>query len=176
MKTLFLALLVLLGASPCVAAETSWKEFSSAEGGFAALMPEEPTTTITRVFTRKGALDTHITSSSDLELNEYLVSWTEYPQDDIEQRATEENFRRMRDALVAYKKGKVLSETTFTLEGHPARALVFETDDDRVTRVRFYHVGKRIYQVMTVTKNGRKYAEDSERFLNSFRLLPGRVV
>jgi hypothetical protein len=176
MQTLFLALFCLLSALPGALPESTWREVSSKEGGFSALMPDEPKTNVIYTETRKGGLYTHTISASDEEWNEYLVSWTEYPKDSIEDRATEKTFNRMRDALVGFKEGKVLSDNALTLEGHPARAVTFETKDEQLTNVRFYFVENRLYQVMVHSRNGNKNAADAERFLNSFKLLPGKLI
>jgi hypothetical protein len=176
MQTLFLALFCLLSALPGAWPESSWREVSSKEGGFSALMPDEPKTNVIYTETRKGGLYTHTVSASDEEWNEYLVSWTVYPQDSIEAKATENTFRRMRDALVAFKEGKLLSDTPLTLEGHPARAFTFETKDGQLTSVRFYFVGRRIYEVMARMRNGTKNARDAERFQHSFKLLPDGLI
>jgi hypothetical protein len=111
-------------------------------------------------------------SSTDSELNEYLVSWTEYPEAGIEQRATDQTFLKMRDALVAHKRGRLLSELVLNQGDQPGREFKFATSEGRVVRVRFYFVKNRFYQVM-----GEATGQDTrpvEEFLSSFKLLPGR--
>ncbi len=103
-----------------------------------------------------------------------MVSWTEYGKEGIEHKATEETFNKLRDALVEFKGGKVLSESVISQEGHPAKAVTFSTSEGRVVNVRFYFVKTRFYQVMTETK--AKDSEAIERFFNSFKLLPGALV
>ena len=76
-------------------------------------------------------------------MNEYLVSWTEYPQDSIEPRATEERFNRIRDGLVGFKGGTALSDSAVLQSAHPAREVTFATSEGAVVRVRFYFVKNR---------------------------------
>lgn len=61
-------------------------------------MPAEPKTSLIATDTSEGKLLTHTVSSTDADLNEYMVSWAEYPHDSVEHRATEERFNRIRDA------------------------------------------------------------------------------
>lgn len=172
MQTLILALLILAGTLPNTQ-QAPWKEFSSAEGKFSAAMPDDPTTNAVATYTSKGRLLTHTVSSTDKELNQYLVSWTEYPEESIEQRATETKFDKIRDALVGHKGGKVLSESAVN-QGHPAREVTFSVPENRVIRVRFYFVRNRFYQVMAESKG--ENSEAVERFFNSFKLLPGTLL
>ena len=174
MPTLILALLTLVGTWPNTQQQPVWKEFSSAEGKFSAIMPPDIKTSVIATDTAEGRLLTHTVSATDSDLSEFLVSWTEYPQENIEQRATESRFIKMRDALVGYKGGRVLDESVVSREGHPARDITFSTSEGRVVRVRFYFVKNRLYQVMAETKE--KDTVVVERFINSFKLLPGTLV
>jgi hypothetical protein len=169
MQALFLTLLCFLSVWPHVAPESALKQFTSEEGSFSALMPGEPKTSV--VFTEKregGRLATHIVSASDEEMNEYLVSWTEYEAQSLEQKASNLTFDKMRDALIGFKEGKLLSEANVEIEGHPGRAFTFSVGGGQLARVRFYFVGNRSYQVMTETRGD---VSDADSFHNSFKLL-----
>ena len=148
----------------------SWKVYSSAEGLFAAEMPGELKTSIVVTDTPKSRLLTHIVSATDEELNEYMVSWTQYDRDSIEHRATEATFNRMRDALVAAKQGTIVNEPAITMRGHPARAVNFTHSNGRVVQARFYFVQNRIYQVVFESRSN-DYPAERERFFNSFNVL-----
>jgi len=173
MPTLILALLILVGTWPNTQ-QPAWKEFSSAEGKFSAIMPTDLKTSVIATDTAEGRLLTHTVSTTDSDLSEYSVSWTEYPRESLEQRMTESRFIKMRDALVGYKGGRVLNESVVSQEGHPARDITFSTSEGRVVRVRFYSLKNRLYQVMAEAKE--KDAVGVERFFNSFKLLPSTLV
>lgn len=173
MQTLVIAFLCLI-TMPGVKQETAWQQFSSAEGKFSAKMPSDPRISSLVTNTKEGNLLTHMVSSTDENLNEFMVSWTEYQNANFEQRGTEATFNKMRDALVRSNKGKVLSESVISAGGHPARALTFSTPDSRIVTVRFYFVRNRFYQVMVQTKP--ENTDSGERFLESFKLLPGTLV
>lgn len=137
-------------------------------------MPSDPTISARVTNTMRGNVLTHMVSSTDENLNEFMVSWTEYQNPDFEQRGTEATFNKVRDALVAANQGKVLSESVISAAGHPARAFKFSKSDGRIITVRFYFVGNRFYQVMAQTKG--ENTEFVERFFESFKLLPGTLV
>lgn len=175
MQSITLALLLLLSAWPDASQPRTWKEFTSAEGKFSALMPDEPTTSYIVTRTPKGAVQTYTVSATD-EGNSYSVSWTEYKQESVEHKATDKTFDRLRDALVGGKSGKVLSDAPISLEGHLARAVTFTTDDGHVVMARLYFIKNRFYQVMAERKEGTTDPEAAERFLNSFRVVKGSLV
>jgi hypothetical protein len=146
----------------------------SLDGRFEATLPNEPKTAKFAIETENGTLLTHLVSANDENLDEYLVSWTEYPEKSVEQRATEKTFNRMRDALIKQKGGKLLTETTASQEGYPARTINFSTAEGRFVRVTFCFVKNRSYQVLAETKenDSAKFA----RFFTSFKLLPAEVL
>jgi NADPH:quinone reductase-like Zn-dependent oxidoreductase len=137
-------------------------------------MPEEPKVSTIVTNTSKGSLFTHTVSSSDKDLNEFMVSWTEYREDTVEKKATEKTFDKIRDAILVTKGGKLLTESASQFDGRLGRTVTFETSDGRFVSVKFGFFKNRFYQVMAETK--RQNLSDCERFLNSFKLLPGTLV
>ena len=171
MKRLVLAAMCLVAIWANLQAQPAANEFTSKEGRFAALMPGVVGTSVMEIHTAKGTLLTHIVSSTDKDLNEYLVSWTDYHQNSLESRATETTFDKMRDALVGFKGGKVLSESRLSNSTYPAREVTFSTSEGRRVKVRFYFAGDRSYQVMV--ESGKEESAPVQKFFDSFRLLPG---
>lgn len=176
MRTLFLALALVSCAWTVASAQGAWREFSSDEGLFSALMPGEPQTTDFYTQTRKGVLRTRMTSALDDGLNEYSVSWTDYGPGAAERKARAETFDKIRDALLLAYDAKLLGESSGEFEGHASRAFAFSTADGRVIRARFFFAGDRFYQLTTQTRVGKGAAADGERFMNSFKLLPGVML
>src|SRR6185295_20212724 len=173
MQLLILAVLCFT-AMPDINQEPAWQRFSSVEGRFSARMPTEPRISTRTTPTSQGMVLTQMVSSSDENLNEFMVSWTEYKSSDFEQRGTDALFNRIRDALVGSQNGKVLSESAIDAGGHPARSLAFSTSDGRLTTVRFYFVQNRFYQVMAQTRPG--FSEMADRFFESFKLIQSARV
>src|SRR6266850_16454 len=131
MQPLIIAFLCLM-ATPGVQTEPAWQQFSSSEGRFSARMPSEPRISTRVTNTKEGILLTHMVSSTDDNLNEFMVSWTEYQNSNFEQRGTEPTFNKIRDALVASNQGKVLSESVISAGSHHARAIKFSTSAGRI--------------------------------------------
>ena len=175
MRALILAAVCALWAWPVGAAAQGWKEFSSAEGRFSALMPGDPQTGVVRTLTRGGVLNTYSVSSSEEDLSSYAVSWTDYRPETAERRATAETFDKIRDALLAASEGKLLGESSAPFEGNAARSFTYATPDGDVTKALVFFDGGRFYQVMAQTRGAQAGAESRERFLNSFRLLRSRL-
>lgn len=173
MQIFLLALLGFIGFWPSVQQPANWVEFTSLEGGFEAAMPTQPNTNLLAIQTSDGTLFTHIVSSNDHGVDEYLVSWTDYPEKNVEQRATEKTFGKMRDALIRHKEGKLLTDTAASKEGFPARTITFSTKDRFVT-VMFCFVKNRSYQLLVETKANDAQAVD--RFFGSFRFLPAEPL
>jgi hypothetical protein len=171
MQTLILASLLLVSSLPS-SQQDLWRDFSSNEGRFSARMPADPKTGIVTTHTAHGMLLTHTVSSTDNELNEYMVSWTEYPEKGLEQKSTDRTLQKMRDALVAFNGGRLLGELVLNQGDHQGKEFKFATSEGRVVRVRFYFVKNRLYQVMGEAKE--EDTKSVEEFLSSFKLLPGR--
>ena len=168
MHLLLVSLLSLTMLSPNTPQQTAWRDYTSAEGQFSAAMPDEPRTSLVVTETANGPLYTHTVGATDQNLNEYLVSWTSYDRS-VEFKATEKTFDNVRDALISSKGGKLVSESSLSMTGRPARAITFTDSDGRIVRARFYFIGRRFYQVMAESRS-KQNSEDSDRFFQSFKV------
>jgi hypothetical protein len=78
-----------------------------------------------------------------------------------------------RDAEVEAVKGKLLSERTVMLEGHPGRAFTVQIpgDDEIEVRYRMFIVGKRLCELVAITSaNAETSPATINRFFNSLKL------
>ena len=146
--------------------QPDWTSYSSAEGKFSVSFPEQPQSTSMFVETDRGNVLTHIVSANDKDLNEYMISWTDYDKD-IEYKGTEKTLDRMRDALIQVKNGKLVNESAIFLHGGPGRAFEFTDSDHRTVNVRFFFVGRRVYQVQAESRKSENLP-DATRFMKSF--------
>ena len=176
MLALILAALSVLGTLPTGQSQSSWNTFTSSEGRFSANMPGEVMTNTIITNTKEGRLLTHMTSPTDQNLNEFMVSWTEYPdQKSIEQRGNDRNFDRVRDAFARTRDLTVFQETSLTTSSYPGRTFSMKTSDGgRIVRMQVYFVKNRFYQINADTR--AVDSSDGEKFLNSFKLLPGTLI
>lgn len=177
MLALMLAAVCVLGNLPSPQTKTTWSSITSSEGRFSALMPDEIRSTNTlSTDTSEGRLLTHLVSTTDQNLNEYMVSWTEYPdQASIEKRGSDKTFNRIRDAYARVRGLTVFQEAALTSQGYPARTYSMKTSDGtRIISVQVYFVKNRFYQVSADTRAIDR--ADAEKFLDSFKLLSGTLI
>ena len=177
MLSLILAAVCVFGNLANPQTNTAWSPITSSEGRFSALMPDEIRSTNTLFTdTREGRLMTNLVSTTDQYLNEYLVSWTDYPdQASIEKRGSDKTFNRIRDAYARSRDLTVFQEASLTSQGYPARTYSMRTSDGkRIIRVQIYFVKNRFYQVSADTRVAD--STDGEKFLNSFKLLSGTLI
>jgi hypothetical protein len=176
MKLFLLALLCLFAAGAELPVDSAWKEFSSAEGRFAALMPGEPQTGVIHTATRRGLLHTYSVTSGNWgegERSSFSVNWTDYPPGSPAPTATQETFDKIRNALVNVEGGKLLDESSEAFAGRAAHAFTYKAGDGDVSKVVVFFDGARFYQLTAETRAGVSGTEARERFVNSFRLLGG---
>lgn len=166
---LFLAS-ILSGAALLIGVfgQTDWKPYSSSEGQFVVSLPDEPHTNTVVTVTNTGPLFTHIVTANDGDLNEYLVSWTDYHRN-VEEKATPRTFDRMRDALIRQREGKLTSESATTIAGRSGRAFAFTDKDGHTVSVKFSFVGNRSFEIMAESRSRANLA-DAEKFFASFKI------
>jgi hypothetical protein len=166
---LFLAS-ILSGAALLVGvfAQPDWKPYSSSEGQFVVSLPDEPRTSTIVTATGAGPLFTHIVSANDGDLNEYLVSWTDYHRN-VEEKATEKTFDRMRDALIRQREGKLTNESATMIAGRTGRAFAFTDKAGHTVNVKFYFVGQRSFEMLAESRSKANLA-DVDKFFASFKV------
>lgn len=159
----------------------AWKEFTSAGGRFAVLLPGLPSEGVRKIETAVGQLDMHaihLHAAAD-----YVIFYTDYPQDLEDQSMSKRALDEGRDGGVKNVKGRVLEEKEITLEAHPGRYLRVETGNGLTIRSKLIIVGKRLYNLAVFTNDTaapegilKFHEEIATRFLDSFRLLTDTEV
>jgi hypothetical protein len=154
----------------------AWKEYSSPRGRFTIMFPGTPTD--------------EDNSSGSLEGRRYMLKTTavytvyysdfpaNFPNDLEKEGALRKQFLdASRDIVLARSKGKVLSETDISIDGHPGRMIKIALANGTIYRDKTYLVGKRIYQIIVVTPSeslapdgGRFDETRATKFLDSFKL------
>jgi len=161
---------ILSGAALLVGvfAQTDWKPYSSPEGHFMVSLPDDPRTSTIVTETDAGPLFTHIVSANDRDLNEYLVSWTDYHRN-VEYKATPKTFDGMRDALIRQREGKLTTESATMIAGRMGRAVAFTDKEGHTVNVKFYFVGNRSFEMLAESRSKASLA-DAEKFFASFKI------
>lgn len=167
------------GNRPAIAGTTSrarrservdWKRFTSAAGGFNAMMPGEPKASHEDEGLL-GAKDVQVFTAQN-DQAAYIVQYQDLPRSVLKKGVASV----LKSARVSDEKvinGKVATEKDATLKGAlGGRSYQIEApgDDGVMARVRSYLVGERLYQVIVVAPKSSFPATDSERFFRSFRL------
>src|SRR5262245_10870609 len=174
MKHLIITLSLFTVLFPVRAPQATWKEFSSPEGGFLILLPRQPEMNKLTVRTKNGPVDAISFLAKDENANEFMVTYSEYPAMNLGASRAEKIFDGARDGVTAVQQGRLLSDTTVTLDTHPGRAIVVERPDGRIQKMVCYLVNHHFYQLSVETWRFKEDARSIDGFFNSFRLLPAR--
>jgi len=153
--------------------ETTWSEFSSAEGAFSVLMPGAPTEETQTQDTEMGAIDVHSFTFEQGGVA-YLVGYNIFPAAVIEAASPAALLNGARDGQAKAVNGTLVNEQEITLGAYPGRdveILVENSDGTSSLRSRTFLVEDRLYQVMVVGPKGQSSSPDTIKFLDSFKLL-----
>ncbi|MEO8434828.1 MAG: hypothetical protein ABI596_08025 [Pyrinomonadaceae bacterium] len=173
MKTLALAVLLLITAGPAFTFENSseWIKYQSAEGRYSILFPVQPTLSTEQSTTLAGHKLTQYRASAADGKATFFIAYYDYFS------GTMFSFDKARDGIVGKIKGTLLSERGIKLEGHQGRELqisaVGPDGTELLDRARLYSVHRRIYvlQVITVkSEDDSASAEKANRYFASFQI------
>jgi len=173
MRTLIVTLLFTIVATGTVH-QPKWKTFSSPDGSFSVLFPDNPTENKQTLNTAAGPINSAMYISKDDNATNYMVGYTDYPEANIKQVQPDKMFDGGRDRLIASEKGKLITQSTITLAEYPGRAITVEMPDGLIVTARLYLVKNRFYQLLAETKRTKEDAEKIASFLDSFKLADGK--
>lgn len=170
MKAVLCVALLLVCSVPAVAAE--WTKFSSPKGNFRAEFPAQPKESVQSIDTDLGPIP-YTTYMAELAGGNvaFGVAFNDYPQD-VLQADPEKVLDGGRDGAKENLGGELVSETSMTYKGHPARE--FTILSDGLGQRLFYHtrvflIGTRLYQIQVVRVGDAPVdVADVVRFFASF--------
>jgi hypothetical protein len=152
-----LALTTLLLATAF--AQTEWKEFTSADGNFRVLFPDDPQE---KTGTEQNLHQFSTTAGSE----SYGLVYSDYsPGADWENAVNTE-----RDSIVNGLGGSVVNEKRTSVEGYPGKWIRF-VGQNTSGELTIYFVGQRLYVLHAFGPKNAPRPENFSTFLNSFRLL-----
>ena len=163
---LSLVLLAALAASAQTPAD--WVKFSPAGSPFTILVPSEPKEDKKTTESPNGPYTTYLYVSITPEREIYFVGWVDY--DPKFQFGVQAELEANRDNFVKNVKATLLSTTPIKLGAHPGIEFKAEIPGKADIVSRVYIVGRRPYQLITVTPAGRDASANRERFFSSFQL------
>lgn len=165
---------VVVACIACTAAAatpgTVWKEYSSADGGFAVLLPGEPEIGTETTTTDLGPVEIHSVKC----VTDSLFCVVKYYDAPAITDASREKF--LDDNCAGFVRGANLLQKgerkALALGGHPGREVVGESQDGRAQlTARYYAVGTRVYLVMVGSSVDDAESAEIAGYLASFRLL-----
>jgi hypothetical protein len=151
--------------------DLDWREVSSAEGGYAVLLPAKPERASREVAIGGRRLLLNMASVRK-EGMAFGVAYAALPAATAD---LDKLLADARDALVRNIGGHLTTDHTLYIGGHPAREFVAEgTAEGEPMRLaaRVLATNDRFYQVVFVGRGKRGAESEVSMFLESFRLLP----
>ena len=167
---------LILGVLLCAACQgnqTAYEEFSSETGNFSIDTPGTLEETQQSVETPVGPINIH-TFTAESNESAYVVAYSDYPNEIVEQTDPEMLLDSSRDGAVSNLGGTLVEEETIELEGNPGRSLIIDTaagtEEAATINSRIFLVDNRLYQILVVVPEAVEGEIDSETFLDSFEL------
>jgi hypothetical protein len=164
-----LALPLLLGAVQDDL-PANWKVAVSKDGGFTVAMPGVPTEKKQHVKTATGQLNVTLLLAEGRNDSVFVVSYSDFPEAELKKGTLEKRLDHARDGAVSSARGKLRSEKTIELDGHPGREIAIENNGECIAKMRIYLVKNRLYQVMVLGNGMIFMTKDVGIFLDSFGL------
>jgi hypothetical protein len=156
-----------------VPAAAEWVKYAPDDGKFSALFPTQPEVTTQTIPTAAGTIP-YTTCMSEIEGGAvaYGVAFNDYPET-VLQADVEKVLDGGRDGAKANLKGEIVSETSMTFAGHPAREFTIAGDVEGqklLYHTRIVLIGTRLYQLQIVRVGDTPVdLADAIRFFASFK-------
>jgi len=168
-RTTVLALVFVTAAA--LADSCEWKEYVYADDLFAISTPFPPTAEESTVKTKFGLIVArHYSVSVGGDSGLMLTASEQHPDD---HRTPPQIFSEATQRSLAGIGAKLVSEAPVSLEGNAGVQVEFESPKYR-GRIRYFVMGRRFYQLMSVAPIGKQFAPETDRFFDSFRLISSR--
>jgi hypothetical protein len=148
-----------------------WKEYVYADGLFAISTPFPPTTEERTVKTKFGPIVARYYSVSLGGDSGLMLTASELHPDD--HRTPPQVFNEAKQRSLAGIGARLISEVPVSVEGNAGVQVEFESPKYR-GRIRYFVVGRRFYQLMSVAPTGNEVPPETVRFFGSFRLIHSR--
>lgn len=154
-----------------------WEEIRDIDGRFAILSPAAFRKTVDTIPTQVGELvfHTYFLQSPTEEADNliYMLSYVDYPEGSLHHDSTDlvlEFLQASQEEAIATVDGELLFANDETLQGYPGRFWRIDyLDGEASIRTKTYVVGRRYYQVQTVSKTNSGLNDSSGRYLGSLR-------
>lgn len=158
----------------------SWREFIPLGGGFSILFPGAPQTT-RRAMHADGSGQSSDTFTYILKTFEnFAVSYADYSTPPGDPAAARALFDKLGKTLSANFDAALVSQSDFTLDGHPGRLAAWRLRDGKILRAKALLAEQRLFTMLVLMPGGRgvtaqatrSYEEGANKFFDSFKLVP----
>ncbi|HKR15477.1 MAG TPA: DUF2092 domain-containing protein [Pyrinomonadaceae bacterium] len=150
-----------------------WTEFRSEVGRFSVMMPEKPTSQASAFETPQGRFEQHAFTAAHSWLI-CVLSYTDFPKETLVANDVEGMLETTRDQFIKQLDGKLESETSLSLDGHPGREVKVNMFRGKA-RFRLFLVNYRLYVLLATTLDNSSESDEDEKFnkfFTSFKLTP----
>ena len=148
---------------------SSWKTFTSTEGGFSILMPGNPHLheNIHKSFLGPIRENTHNVTTRD---GDYSVEYSDLPRIAIDLGGSGTILNRAKEGVLKDNGGAETVFISISLRKNPGKELSFQIPGKDSGKAHFFLAEKRLFVLVATSSN----PGNIEKFLNSFKLLQGQ--
>jgi hypothetical protein len=175
MHRLPLALLLVVLSSFAPASAQKWVEYKSQGGAYRVEFPEAPKVVSEDVKTGAGVRRMEVATFESRRDGVSLTFMTTLPERPaaVAGGDPQAELDKVRDDTVSWMNGKLREEKRITIDGQPARRSVIDMPQDNQVCVLLQVMrGDELYKAIAVVSAGQEDGADTQRFVNSFALLP----
>lgn len=162
----------MLASSGLADDKVELKQFTSKEGKFSVLLPNEATTTTQNVDSPLGKLKTTM-AAKEHDGVYYAAVYTDFPADKIKNIDANKSLDGARDGAVKNTRGKLIDEKKITIgkAKYPGRELLIRVQDGKFwVRQRIYMVNLWQYQTVLAGPENAVKGKTADKFFQSFEL------
>jgi hypothetical protein len=170
-RKLLAAVLVIVFAALSVGAQSTpeWVRYTSDEGRYSALIPQQPKLSSQEATAPGGEKFTQYMAQTNDAESIYMVGYFDYTGNMVF------SLDKARDGVLDATKGTLIKEEPITLGGNAGRELKVATkngDFDLLIRIRFYEIGRRVYVLQHIFQKAADSPQitvKTTRFFDSFK-------
>jgi hypothetical protein len=157
---------------PVQARRSTWKQFSSTQGGFSVLMPGTPKQLRLSQQTQIGPIDVYgfVVDQNQKSVG-YVVMYADFPVNLAQTVNPKQIFNSGRDRVLNMVQGKLVSQRDVRLQRYPGKEFTYEAKGS-IVKHRLYLVNRRMYQLIVVMDKNQQQSlsRSTTGFFNSFKL------
>jgi hypothetical protein len=168
-------LLFLLFGIPGQASAQQWVEYKPRGAGYRVEFPQAPKVVSEDVKTGSGVRRMEVATFESRRDGVSLTFMTTLPERPTVVAGGDPQalLDRVRDDTVSWVNGRLREEKRITIGGQPARRSVIDIPEDNKVCVLLQVLrGDQLYKAIAVVSAGQENGADTQRFIDSFALLP----